>query len=187
MKIKLINFKSIKSTNDKALNLIKKNKIEPTLISSDKQTKGRGTMGKKWISKKGNLFLSIFFEFNPKRINFKQYAILNAYLIRKVLTKYISKRIYIKWPNDLLIDKKKVCGVLQEVISYREKNFLIVGIGINTNLSPNIPNYDSCALNTFSKKKIDNKKIIIDIKKSYEKFIKDIKKYRFSFLKERIK
>ena len=57
MKIKLIKFKSVKSTNDIAIQLIKKKKTQPTLISSEKQTKGRGTMGKKWISQKGNLFI----------------------------------------------------------------------------------------------------------------------------------
>ena len=67
MKIKLIKFKSVKSTNDIAIKLIKKNKTQPTLISSEKQTKGRGTMGKKWISQKGNLFISIFFEINQKK------------------------------------------------------------------------------------------------------------------------
>ena len=57
MKIKLLKFKSVKSTNDIALGLIKKKKITPVIISSERQTHGRGTMGKKWVSKKGNLFL----------------------------------------------------------------------------------------------------------------------------------
>ena len=60
MKIKLIKFKNVKSTNDIAIKLIKAHKIAPTLITTEKQSKGRGTMGKKWISKKGNLFFSIF-------------------------------------------------------------------------------------------------------------------------------
>ena len=81
MKIKLIKFKTVKSTNDVALRIIKKGKLIPAIITSEKQTKGRGTMGKKWISKKGNLFLSIVFEINQQRINFKHYAILNAYLL----------------------------------------------------------------------------------------------------------
>jgi len=187
MKVRLIKFKSVKSTNNVALKLIRKHIIQPTLISSDKQMKGRGTMGKKWISKKGNLFLSIFFEINPKKINFKQYAILNAYLIRKILSKYISKKINIKWPNDLLIEKQKVCGILQEIVNYKEKKFIIVGVGVNTHSSPNISNFKTCSLKNFSKKKVDNNKILKDIKKVYEKFIDDIKQYRFQFLKERIK
>ena len=77
------------------------------MIKANKQTKGRGTMGKKWISKNGNLFLSIFFEFNPKLLNFKQYAVLNAFVLKKILAKYVIKNVKIKWPNDLLIDKKR--------------------------------------------------------------------------------
>ena len=107
MKLKLLKFKSVKSTNDVALRLIKKRYYRPTIISSEKQTNGRGTMGKKWISKKGNLFLTIFFELNQKKIDFKKFAILNAYLIKAILVKNFSNKIKIKWPNDLLIEKKK--------------------------------------------------------------------------------
>ncbi len=57
----MIKFKNVKSTNDEAIKLIKSNKTKPTIIHSYNQSKGRGTMGKKWISKKGNIFLSIFF------------------------------------------------------------------------------------------------------------------------------
>ena len=87
MKLRLIKMKSVKSTNDTAIRLIKKNQFKPTLITSANQRKGRGTMGKKWISMKGNLFISIFFEINLKKINFKQFAILNAYLIRKIISR----------------------------------------------------------------------------------------------------
>ena len=61
MKLKITKFKSVKSTNDKAIQLIQSGKITSGFISADLQTKGRGTMGKKWISKKGNIFISIFF------------------------------------------------------------------------------------------------------------------------------
>jgi len=137
MKLRLIKMKSVKSTNDIAIRLIKKKQFKPTLITSANQRKGRGTMGKTWISMKGNLFISIFFEINSKKINFKQFAILNAYLIRKIISRYTSEKIDIKWPNDLLIKKQKVCGILQEIIDCKEKKFLIVGTGINTNSSPN--------------------------------------------------
>ena len=67
MKLKLLKFNSVKSTNDIAIRLIKKKVKKPSLIFSKNQVKGRGTMGKKWISKKGNLFLSIFFEIKQKK------------------------------------------------------------------------------------------------------------------------
>ncbi len=187
MKLKLIKMKSVKSTNDTAIRLIKKNQFKPTLITSATQKKGRGTMGKKWISIKGNLFISVFFEINSKKINFKQFAILNAYLIRKIISRYTSEKIDIKWPNDLLIKKHKVCGILQEIIDYKEKKFLIVGAGINTNYSPNILNFKATSLRNMSKKNIDSKKVLKDVKKVYEKFIYEISKYNFLYLKKKLK
>ena len=83
MKLKSLKFKSVKSTNDIAHKLIKKKKIRPTIIVSEKQTKGRGTMGKKWISQKGNLFLTIFFDMSKKNVDFKEFASLNEYLLKK--------------------------------------------------------------------------------------------------------
>lgn len=123
MKLKLLKFKSVKSTNDVALRLIKKRYYRPTIISSEKQTNGRGTMGKKWISKKGNLFLTIFFELNQKKIDFKKFAILNAYLIKAILVKNFSNKIKIKWPNDLLIEKKKFVEFFKKQSITMKKNF----------------------------------------------------------------
>ena len=186
MKIKLIKFKSVKSTNDIAIKLIKKKKTQPTLISSEKQTKGRGTMGKKWISQKGNLFISIFFEIDQKRINFKQFAILNAFLLRKLLSKFISKKVKIKWPNDLLYKKEKISGILQEVITYNQKNYLIVGIGVNTNIVPKNKSFSSTSLKNIIDRKIDNKKILKNIKNNYEKFLIEIKKFSYKKLKKKM-
>ena len=104
MKIKLLKFKSVKSTNDVALRLIKRKNLMPTIILTEKQTQGRGTMGKKWVSIKGNLFFSIFYEIDQKKINFKHFAILNAYLLKRIISKEFSKKIKIKWPNDLLFN-----------------------------------------------------------------------------------
>ena len=61
MKIRLKKFKTVKSTNDIAIRLIKKKISTPTLIIAERQTNGRGRIGKKWVSKKGNLFITIFF------------------------------------------------------------------------------------------------------------------------------
>ena len=186
MKIKLIKFKSVKSTNDIAIKLIRKEKVHPTLIFSEIQTKGRGTMGKKWISQKGNLFISIFFEIDQKRINFKQFAILNAFLLRKLLSKFISKKIKIKWPNDLFYKKEKISGILQEVITYNQKNYLIVGIGVNTNIVPKNKSFSSTSLKNIIDRKIDNKKILKNIKNNYEKFLIEIKKLSYKKLKKKM-
>ena len=178
--------KRVKSTNNTALKLLKKKNSKPTLIIALAQTKGKGTMGKKWISKKGNLFISIFFKINQQRINFKQYALLNAYLLRNIIKKFTKKKIDVKWPNDLLVKKEKICGILQEIVNINNKTFLVIGVGINTNNAPIIKNYKATSLKTILKKPINNDKLLKDIQNSYEKFILQTKKYKFIELKKKI-
>ena len=187
MKIKIKNYKKVKSTNDVAMKLIKKNILEPTLITTEKQTNGRGRIGKKWISLKGNLFITLFFEFDQKKINFKQFAVLNAFLLKKVISKIILKKIKIKWPNDLLFNKLKFCGILQEVIKFNNFDYLIVGIGLNTNTVPQNKSFKSTCLKNILNKKIDNQKILKKIAIAYEKFLGEKNKLSFSDLKMKYK
>ena len=183
--LKLIKFKSVKSTNDKAIKLIQKHGYTSGLIVSDLQTKGRGTMGKKWISKKGNIFISIFFKINFNKLKIKNFLIINAKLIQHVLENYTKKIIIIKKPNDLLIENKKICGILQEVVECSNEKFLIVGIGINTVIAPNNINLDASCLRDHSKMNIKNIEIIKKIKNSYEKMINDSNNNNFTYLKNK--
>ena len=184
MRIKLLRFKSVKSTNDIALKLVQKKNSKPTMIVSEIQTHGRGTMGTKWISLKGNLFISIFFEMNQKNINFKHFAILNAYLLKNVFSKHFSRKIKIKWPNDLLYKGKKICGILQEVVICNDKRFLVVGIGVNTNSDPKNKAFSSTSIKKIMDKDIDNNEVLNNIKIIYENFLDKAKKYSYLRLKK---
>ncbi len=185
MQINLKKFKLVKSTNDIAIRLIKKNISEPTLISSENQLKGRGRIGKKWISKKGNLFISIFFKLDELKITPRQFAILNAFLLKYLISRKICKKIKIKWPNDLLFNKKKFCGILQEVFKFGGYSYLIVGIGLNTNVAPNNYSFQSTCLKNIINKKISNQKILKYILTEYGKFINETKKKSYSELKKK--
>ena len=185
MKIKIKRYKKVKSTNDTALKLIKNNFSQPTLVTSEVQSKGRGRVGKKWISQNGNLFITLFFKFDQKKINFRQFAILNAFLIKQVISKIFTKKIKIKWPNDLMFNKKKFCGILQEVVKFNNYDYLIVGIGLNTNEAPKNKSFKSTCLKNILNKKINNQKILKKIVIMYEKFLKEKNKLSFSNLKEK--
>ena len=91
MKLKIVKFKSVKSTNDEAIKLIRSDKYLSGLVFSNTQTKGRGTMGKKWVSYKGNIFISIFFKVNLIKIKIENYLIINAKIIKKTLSQYTKK------------------------------------------------------------------------------------------------
>jgi BirA family biotin operon repressor/biotin-[acetyl-CoA-carboxylase] ligase len=187
MKLKIVKFKSVKSTNDEAIKLIRSEKCLLGLVSTNSQIKGRGTMGKKWISYKGNIFISIFFKVNLIKIKIENYLIINAKIIKKILNEYTKKIIKIKKPNDLLIDGKKICGILQEVISYKKEKYLITGIGINTKISPLNKDFKSTSLKINSNKNISNKIIIDKIMKNYDKLIYDINKHNSLYIKKKYK
>ena len=122
MKLNLIKFNCVKSTNDSAIKIIRSRKKKEGIVISNLQTNGKGTMGKKWISQKGNLFVSVFFELKETLPNFKEFSSINPFIIKKILNKYSTYTVKIKKPNDLLIKSKKVCGILQEVIKIERES-----------------------------------------------------------------
>ncbi len=170
MVIKKYYFKKVKSTNDQAIKLIKRG-IEKGVITSEMQTHGRGQRGNKWISIRGNLFMTIFYKINKKK-SLSTITKKNCQTIKKVLSKYVKEKISIKPPNDILINKKKVCGILQETIFYKLNKILIIGIGINISKSPNIKGYNTTFLNYFTNKNITKNIIFKNISKSFEKNIR---------------
>tara|TARA_Y100001970_G_scaffold271169_1_gene366002 strand:- start:188 stop:709 length:522 start_codon:yes stop_codon:yes gene_type:complete len=171
MKLKIFQFNRVRSTNNTAIRLIK-NGNDYGVVISEIQTNGKGQRGNKWISKKGNLFISIFLKINS-RITLKNITSINLSIIKNIIIKYVKKNIKVKLPNDILIDKKKVCGILQEIIYQNNYKYLIIGIGINVINSPNILKYPTTYLNNYSKKKINKIEIINKIKLNFEK------KYKF--------
>ncbi len=168
MKLKIFRFKKVRSTNNTAIRIIKHSNFENGMIISEIQTNGRGQYGKKWNSYKGNLFISFFFRLENFKISLNQLTKINCLTVRKLLSKYCKNRIIFKKPNDLLIDKKKICGILQERINKFNKKYLIVGIGINLIKSPNIKNYPTTNLIKLTKKKISKKKIEYELKRLFE-------------------
>ena len=168
MKFKVFKFKKVKSTNNTAIRVLKNTNIYYGMISSESQNNGRGQYGKKWISFKGNLFVSFFFKLDNLKISFKQLTKLNCLLVRKILSTYYKKKIIYKKPNDLLIDKKKICGILQETLIKLDKKYLIVGVGVNLIKSPYIKDYPTTNLKELLNKKVSKIKIENQLKKIFE-------------------
>ena len=155
---KIFNFKKVNSTNDIAIKKVKKG-FTRGLVQAEFQKKGRGQRGKKWISYKGNLFITIFFKIN-KKTSLKNITFKNCNKIKKVISKLIKKKLIIMKPNDLLLNNKKICGILQETVVHNNSLFLIAGIGINLIKSPKIINYSTT--NIFDELGINvSKKLII--------------------------
>ena len=175
MKIKKFKYKYINSTNDIAINLIKKKNVRAGFVLTEKQKKGRGQRGKKWISYRGKLFFSFFFSLENIDLTLKQLTIINTNLIIKLITLYYKKKIKVKLPNDILINKKKVCGILQETVQKNGIKYLIVGIGLNLVKSPNIQGYPTTNLYELTKAKINVNKATKQLMLIYNNFLKSKK------------
>ena len=139
-------------------------------------------------SKKGNLFCTIFFQLKKNYPSLQEFLLINPILNIDVLSKYCNKKnISFKFPNDILIKKKKICGILQEVISQDSKKYLLVGIGINILSSPAINNYPSTNIFKETQKKPKLLNIVYQIKKRYEKFFSNLGFYKFLDFKFKLK
>ncbi len=187
MEFEIFKFGSVTSTNDVAINLIQKKKKILGCIYAKKQTKGRGTHGKVWISEEGNLFGSIFFPLEKKYPPFNEFSIINPVIISSVIGNFCDKKnITFKSPNDVFLNKKKICGILQELVTVNSRKFLIIGIGLNIISNPNVNNeYETTNILLETKKKPSIKEMINLIISSYEKFFINLNSYNYKDFKEK--
>ena len=170
MKFKIFKFKKVKSTNKAAIRIIKNSNCKYGMVLAETQRSGKGQYGKKWISYKGNLFVSFFHELEGINLTISNLTKINCLMVKKILSKYYKKKtILFKKPNDLLIQKKKISGILQETISVFDTRFLIVGIGINLIKSTKIKNYPTTNLLQTTNRRIHKSEIENKLKLIFEK------------------
>ena len=131
-KIVLEVFDTISSTNDYLLRKEKNKNKDTKICIAEEQTKGRGRRGKSWISPK---FKNIYFSLSSylEKEDLSGLSIAVALSVNKVLSK-INVMSLIKWPNDLLVGNKKICGILIETAKVGELTKVVIGIGINVNM-----------------------------------------------------
>ena len=129
---KIFQFETIDSTNDYAKKIALE-ELDGTLIISEEQTKGRGRVGRQWYSKSGEgIWMSIILkpDMIPQKAPF--ITLIAGASIVKALNK-LGVKTFIKWPNDIIINNKKVAGILTELSAEVDKiNYIVLGIGINT-------------------------------------------------------
>ena len=187
MKFEIFALKNVSSTNDEAIKLIKKKKKKSGCVCAELQTKGKGTYGKRWISKKGNLFSSIFFPLKKNYPQFNEFTIINSVIVCEVIKKFCKmNQVTIKWPNDVFVNGKKISGILQEHISFNNNKFLIIGIGINVVSSPKIiSKYKTTNIFLETGAKPSIKRIFKILISSYEKLLSNIDSYSYLNFKKR--
>jgi len=137
MKFEIFRYEEVASTNDTAIALIKDDYKKAGCVFAKKQTCGRGTKGRKWVSEEGNFFGSIFFQLKDNYPTFNEFSVINPIIISDVISHFCNKKnIKLKYPNDIFLNKKKICGILQEVITSNKIKYLIIGVGLNIVSNP---------------------------------------------------
>ena len=173
---------SVDSTNNYGKKICEKDFTDGALVIAEEQTMGRGRLGREWASPKGDgIWVSILLKPDLKPSDASKITILTAYAVAKSIRELLGLDALIKWPNDIVIDGKKVCGILTEMGAEIDIiNYLIVGIGINANIKEKY--FIDNGLNTAASLRII-KGEPIDRKVLLSKLIKNFEKLYIDFIK----
>ena len=136
---------SVTSTNDIARQQAFAKVPEGTAVIADQQITGRGRLKRAWVSPQGNIAVSIILY--PARKNLHFLTMLASLAVLHSIEKTTGLKCQLKWPNDVLINNKKVCGILLESQAASDSvDYAIIGIGINVNMKlSNYPEIGSIA------------------------------------------
>ena len=171
MKKKYIDYKiifvdKVTSTNSELKSLIRKNnKLNNVCLCAENQSKGYGRRNTKWFSYNGNIHLSILIKPNCILSKINQLAFVTSISIGEVIKKISKKKeIKYKWPNDILLNKRKLAGVLIETSSNIKKiKWAVIGVGVNIKKHPNFKNNNFLATSLNKEKIFIEKKVLINL------------------------
>ena len=132
---RIVYFRHLSSTMDEAVRRAQEGVEEGTVILAEEQTAGRGRFGRTWVSQPGNLYLSIVLR--PSLQVLQYLSLLSSVAVLRAIRKTTGLEPTIKWPNDLRLGGRKVCGILVEnAVQDNNVQYAIVGIGINVSIAP---------------------------------------------------
>ena len=188
-KQKIWYYDSLQSTNSKAYELAESGEAEGTLVIAETQTAGRGRLGRKWISPEGGgIYFSLILRPDMESDKIPVITLVAAASIQKAIKKVCGADAGIKWPNDILIDGKKVCGILCEIKAQPDMvDFLILGAGINVNTPIEKLPAEATSLKNESSNSVSRIKLMRQILTEIEKDYLKLKKEGFEPLREECK
>jgi len=134
-------FPEIGSTMDAARELAKEGAGEGTIVIAEAQTRGRGRLSREWLSPEGGIYFTLVLRPRISPAYAPRINLMASIAVAATIRKLFGLKAELKWPNDVLIEGRKVCGILAEIDAEMDVvNFVNVGIGINANTS--IPQFE---------------------------------------------
>ena len=124
------------STNDFAKELANYGADEGTVVLAENQSAGKGRLGRVWLSPRGGLYFSIILKPKIKISDAVKLVFVASLAVAESIRNLYGLKVETKWPNDVLVDGKKVCGILAETSSIGERlKFVVLGVGVNANFN----------------------------------------------------
>lgn len=186
-------FETIGSTNDYIKKAAENFRGEGLVVIAEEQTSGKGRMGRRWVTKKGDaLAMSILLRPDISPYTAPSITPVLAVSIVKALNNLTGYNLGIKWPNDIVLNSKKLCGILTEMNAEMDRvNYIVIGCGMNINQEAFDDEISGVAtsLRQYGNKSFDRKEIAAEVLNEFEKayelfkregiapFIEDLKKY----------
>jgi BirA family biotin operon repressor/biotin-[acetyl-CoA-carboxylase] ligase len=179
-------FKTINSTNLYARKLLEKNIEEGTVVVADIQTHGRGRKKRTWSSPSGGLWFSVILYPNIPPQNAMLITMASSVAVAQGIQEVTGLKPVIKWPNDLLLNNKKVCGILTELDAEIDKlKYIVVGIGINVNNPIDIELKDiGISLFQEARKKLSRVNLLKVILKNLDELYHKLNSEDYNFIRE---
>jgi BirA family biotin operon repressor/biotin-[acetyl-CoA-carboxylase] ligase len=163
----LYDYPVVGSTNDEAKALLTKGAEEGTVVRAERQTAGRGRRGRQWISEVGNLYCSVILRPKCPLSQASQLSFVMALAVGNTILPFLTlpELLSYKWPNDLLLQKEKVAGILIETESQGGPlaEACVVGIGLNLNVVPDHSTYPVTALKNHIKSKLSREELFFEL------------------------
>jgi BirA family transcriptional regulator, biotin operon repressor / biotin---[acetyl-CoA-carboxylase] ligase len=188
---KVYYYPSISSTNDEAYRLGMEGAPEGTVVIADMQTKGKGRLQRVWHSPAGtNIYTSIILRPQIKTATAPQISLVAGVAVAELLDQFCPDRVELKWPNDVLINGKKICGILAQMKTEADQvGFVVVGIGINVNIRPDQFPVDivniATSLSIQTGRENLREDLIISLYENFAKWYKKLLQDGFTSIKER--
>lgn len=182
---KIFFYPELVSTNLKAFELGRAGEPEGTAVIADAQTGGKGRIGRRWVSPPSvNLYTSIILRPDVAPSSAHMLTLLSAVAAAEAVGGFIDVRPEVKWPNDILIDSRKVAGILMEMDAEPDRvNFVVAGIGININMAasamPEEIRKNATSLKEKAGKEVSRVDVARELYASFEKWYKIFKEKGF--------
>lgn len=129
-------FDEIDSTNSESIRQIQSGNTENRVVVANSQTAGRGRRGRQWLSpKNAGIYLSLTRHFPMEANALQALSLVTAVSVLEALQELGAQGLQLKWPNDVLFERKKLAGILLELQNKATSRFVVFGIGLNVELS----------------------------------------------------